>query len=80
METVSVDHPEPGAGMAEGLKLADAPEGSPEADSEMLELKAPESVVVMFAEVELPCTTDKLDADELIAKSFVGEKMISMIG
>ena len=49
--TVIVDEPEPGDAMDLGLKLTVRPLPSPEAESEIAELKPPETAVVM---VELP--------------------------
>ena len=52
---VIVDDPEPGAAMEAGLKLAEAPEGRPEAINEIAELNPPETVVLMVLWPEDPC-------------------------
>jgi len=46
-----VDAPEPGAAMLTGVKLALTPDGRPDADRVMAELKLPETAVVI---VEVP--------------------------
>ncbi len=51
---VSVELPEPGAAMEAGLKLAVTPEGKPDAESEMAELKPPLTVVEIVLLPELP--------------------------
>ncbi len=53
-----VELPEPGAAMDVGLKLTVTPEGWPEADSAIAELKPPETAVVMVDVPLLPCTTE----------------------
>jgi hypothetical protein len=54
---VSVELPLPGAAIGFGLKLAVTPEGNPEAESEMAELKPPLTVVDTVLVPVLPCTT-----------------------
>ena len=51
VEIVSTDEPEPGAAIDDGAKLAEAPDGNPDAESKIEELKAPLSVDVI---VEVP--------------------------
>ena len=70
--------PLPGAGMEATLKLAVTPDGSPETDSEIAELKLPLTVVEIVSMAELPCTTDKLVGDAVKVKSGVtGAVMVS---
>ena len=52
---VIVELPFPGAGMEVGLKVAVAPEGSPEAESAIELLKPPLTAVVMVDVPWLPC-------------------------
>ena len=66
---VNVDEPEPGAAIADGLKLAETPVGIPAPESEMEELKVPTVVVAIAAVPALPCTIESPDGDEEIAKS-----------
>ena len=66
---VSVDDPDPGAAMLLGLKLAVAPEGSPDALSETEELKLPETVVVTVLVVEEACATLTDEGATVSAKS-----------
>ena len=61
---VSEDEPAPGAGIDEGLKLAVAPAGKPEADSAIEELKLPESVEVIVEDPVPPWLTVMDDADD----------------
>lgn len=42
----------------DGLKPTDTPDGSPEADKEIAELKPPVTVLVMVEVPELPCATE----------------------
>jgi hypothetical protein len=55
---VTVDVPEPGAAMEVLLKLTVTPDGCPEADKPIAELKAPETAVVMVDAPWLPCATE----------------------
>jgi hypothetical protein len=64
-----VEEPDPGAGIEVGLKLADAPEGRPDAESDTAELKPPEIVVETEAVPELLCEIEREAGDEEIAKS-----------
>ena len=63
IEIVKVDEPEPGAAIEVGLKLAVAPDGRPDADSAMEELKLPERLETMVDEPPLPI--DELLADDV---------------
>ena len=69
---VSVELPEPGAAIDAGLKLAVTPAGSPLAESEMAELKPPETVVETVVAFVPPCATETLVGEAVIAKSGVG--------
>jgi hypothetical protein len=53
-----VDVPEPGAAIEVGLKVAVTPVGWPVALRATAELKPPDTVVVIFEEPLLPCTTE----------------------
>src|SRR5947207_375687 len=66
---VMVDEPEPGAAIEVGLKLAVAPVGRPLAESEIAELKPPETVVLIVDVPEVPCTSGSEAGDALIEKS-----------
>jgi hypothetical protein len=77
---VTVEEPDPGAAIEEGLKLADAPDGSPVAEREIAELKPPEIVVEMVEVPELPCATERALGEGEIAKSVPGLKMTSRTG
>src|SRR5437764_13826064 len=55
---VSVELPEPGAAIEAGLKEAVTPAGRPEADSEMAELKPPETAVVIVEVPVPPCAME----------------------
>ena len=55
----------PGAAIEAGLKLAVTPEGRPETESEIAELKPPLTAVEMVVLPELPCVTDKLVGEAL---------------
>jgi hypothetical protein len=65
---VMVELPEPGAGMVLGLKLTVTLLGSPVADKAMLELKPPETVVVMVEWPELPGLMVREVGDALMVK------------
>jgi hypothetical protein len=56
--SVTVDVPEPGAGMDVGLKLTVTPVGWPDADKPIAELKEPETAVVIVDVPLLPCATE----------------------
>ena len=56
--TVSIDEPLPGAAIEDGLKLAVAPAGKPDALSAIAELKLPEIVVVIVDVLELLCVME----------------------
>ena len=62
-----VDDPLPGAAIEVGLKLAEAPEGKPDALNEIAELKLPEIAVVIVLVPDDPCVTvtDVGEADML---------------
>src|SRR3954449_11893935 len=68
---VSVELPEPGAAIEAGLKEAVTPDGRPEAESEMAELKPPETVVETVTLPELPCAMDVEVGAAAMAKSGV---------
>jgi hypothetical protein len=70
-EIVRVEEPEPGAAIDVGLKLAVAPAGKPEAESDKAELKLPDIVVVIVAAPAPPAVTARLDGAEAITKSAV---------
>jgi hypothetical protein len=63
-EIVSVDEPDPGAAIDDGLKAAVVPAGRPEADSAIEELKLPESVEVIVEEPVPPWPTVIDEADD----------------
>ncbi|HKV38478.1 MAG TPA: hypothetical protein VJX67_04630 [Blastocatellia bacterium] len=67
--TVIVDDPDPGAPIEAGLKLAVAPEGSPDADNEIAELNPPDIVVDIVEAAEPPCTTDSAAGESVTEKS-----------
>ena len=67
-EKVSVELPLPGAPIDEGLKAAVTPAGKVEVESETAELKPPLTVVDIVLLPELPCATDRLVGEALIAK------------
>ncbi len=68
-EIVIVDEPAPGAAIDEGLKLAVAPDGNPDAERAIAELKLPESVVLMVDVPELPRRIVNDDGEAEMAKS-----------
>src|SRR5882724_11399578 len=68
---VSVELPEPGAAIGLGLKAAVTPAGRPEAESEMAELKPPETAVVIVEVPVLPCTIETEAGAAAIVKSGV---------
>ena len=70
-ENVSVELPLPGAAIDVGLNATVTPAGMPDADNETAELKPPLTVVEIVLLPELPCVTDTLVGDALIAKSGV---------
>jgi hypothetical protein len=55
---VTIDKPEPGAAIDAGLNSAVVPEGSPEAVSEIAELKLPAALVVTVAVPFAPRATE----------------------
>jgi hypothetical protein len=67
-EKVRVELPLPGAAMVPGLKLAVTPEGRPEADNEIAELKPPLTEVEMVLLPEPPWATDRLVGEALRLK------------
>jgi hypothetical protein len=75
-ERVRVELPLPGAAMLPGLKLAVTPEGRPEADNEIAELKPPLTEVEMVLVPELPWATDKLVGEALRLKLGVAVAVI----
>jgi hypothetical protein len=68
-EIVMLDEPAPGAAIDDGLKLAVAPEGSPEAERLTTELKTPVTEVDIVELPEPPCTTDRDVGDAETEKS-----------
>ena len=68
---VSVEVPEPGAAIEAGLKEAVTPDGRPEADSEMAELKPPETAVVIVEVPVPPCAMETAVGAAAIVKSGV---------
>ena len=74
--SVRVELPFPGAAIEAGLKLAVTPAGSPEADKETAELKPPLIVVVRVLLAELPCVTERLAGEALMAKSGVAAALM----
>ena len=77
-ERVKVDEPAPGAPIDEGVKLAVAPTGKPEAEREIDELKFPESVVVIVDVPDPLWAIVKAVGDAAIEK--FGLKRMSMMG
>lgn len=67
-EKVRVELPFPGAAMLPGLKLAVTPEGRPEADNEIAELKPPLTEVEIVLVPEPPWATDRLVGEALRLK------------
>ena len=65
---VRVEFPLPGAAIDVGLNVAVTPAGNPEAESATAELKPPLTVVETVVLPELPCATDKLAGETLMAK------------
>ena len=70
-EIVNEDDPAPGAPIEDGLKLAIAPAGKPDADKAIEELKPPEVVVVIIEEPEFPCEIVRADGEADSAKSLL---------
>ena len=68
-ERVRVELPLPGAAMLPGLKLAVTPEGRPEANNEIAELKPPLTEVEIVLVPDPPWATDRLVGDALTAKA-----------
>ena len=56
---VIVEVPEPGAAIDEGLKLTVTPDGMPDADNAIAELKPPETVVVIVTCLNCPGSLSK---------------------
>ncbi len=81
-KTVIVEEPDPGAAIEAGLKLAVAPPGNPAAESDMAELKLPDTDVEIVEVPELPCAIESDAGADDIEKSLLveGLKMISMTG
>ena len=73
---VRVELPLPGAAIEVGLKLAVTPEGRPEADNEIAELKPPLTVVETVLLPDAPWTTDKLVGEALRVKLGVAVAVI----
>ena len=69
--SVKVELPLPGAAIEAGLKLAVTPEGNPEADNEIAELKPPLTEVEIVLLPEVPCVIDRLAGDAVTLKSGV---------
>ena len=68
-EIVKEVDPAPGAPIDDGLKLAVAPAGKPDAESIIDELKLPEVVVVIVDMPELPCGIVSADEEADSEKS-----------
>ncbi len=68
---VSVELPEPGAAIEDGLKEAVTPAGRPEAESAMAALKPPETAVVTVTLPVLPWTIEIEVGEAAIVKSGV---------
>jgi len=66
---VIVDVPEPGAAIVEGLKVILTPDGAPDADNAMDELKPPETFVVIVTPPERPRFTVIEVGEALMVKS-----------
>ena len=66
---VNVDEPAPGAAIVEGLKVAVAPVGNPDAERAIEELKLHERVVLIVEPPELPAAIVEEAGDAEIAKS-----------
>ena len=77
-----MDEPDPGAPIEVGLKVAEAPEGTPEALSATAELKPFETVVDTVVVVANPCAAETEAGEAEIAKSglLVGLKIMSSTG
>jgi hypothetical protein len=69
--SVSVEEPEPGAAIDDGLNPAVTPDGSPEADNDSVELKPPDIAVEIVEVPEAPCDIETEDGDAVIEKSGV---------
>lgn len=65
---VRVELPEPGAAIDAGLNAAVTPEGSPLAESDIAELKPPETVVEIVLVPLPPAATERLVGDALSVK------------
>jgi hypothetical protein len=74
---VSVDVPEPGAAMLEGLNVAVTPDGMPEAESATAELKLPLMVEETLAEPVPPCARLTLDG-EAESEKFAGGGVLTV--
>ncbi len=77
-EIVIADEPEPGAAIEPGLKLAVAPVGKPEAESEIEELKFPDRLETIVDDPAPPWGTVRDDVDDESEK--LGPKVMSIIG
>jgi len=74
---VAVDVPEPGAEMVLLLKLTVTPEGWPDADKAMEELKLPVAAVVMVEVPLLPSATES-EVGEAPMVKFAGPLMVRL--
>jgi len=79
-ETAIVDEPEPGAAIESGVKVATAPEGKPEAESETAELNDPDMVVEIVELAAVPCCIDRVDGESETEKSLEGLNCTSKTG
>jgi hypothetical protein len=73
-----VDDPAPGAAIDEGLKATLTPDGSPDADNAMEELKPPETVVVIVTLPELPRFTVSELGKALMVKSGLAPAVVTV--
>lgn len=71
-DRVMVEEPEPGAAIEVGLNDTVTPEGCPDAEREIAELKPPETVVETVELPEPPCTTETEDGEAEIVKFGTG--------
>ncbi|MGH9762691.1 MAG: hypothetical protein ACREAC_17860 [Blastocatellia bacterium] len=67
--TVMVADPDPGAPIDVGLKVAVAPEGKPDAENDIAELKLPDIAVDTVEVAELPCAIERAFGESLTEKS-----------
>lgn len=73
---VSVDEPDPGAAMEDGLKLAVAPVGKPDALNAIAESKLPEMAVVIVLVPDEPCVTVTVVGEAVIENDDVPDPAV----